>query len=78
MSNDRGNVIYAVSWVLFAVSFVLVLLRIWTRTRIIRSWGWDDASICLAMVGNSRINLPIDTDSGPSGLRDPQHRHVHR
>lgn len=50
MSTDRGYVIEAVSWVLFALSFVLVFLRIWTRTRIIRSLGWDDALICLAMV----------------------------
>ncbi|KAL4984997.1 hypothetical protein BDW68DRAFT_6654 [Aspergillus falconensis] len=47
---DRGWVILAVSWPLFSVCLILVGLRIWVRTRIIKSWGWDDPFIILAFV----------------------------
>jgi hypothetical protein len=33
------------------VSWIFILLRIWTRTCIIRSFGWDDAVMLLAGVG---------------------------
>ncbi|KAL2863369.1 uncharacterized protein BJX67DRAFT_390636 [Aspergillus lucknowensis] len=46
---DRGWVILAISWPFFGVCSILLALRIWVRTRIIRSWGWDDAFIILAM-----------------------------
>ncbi|KAL4939183.1 hypothetical protein BDV06DRAFT_231231 [Aspergillus oleicola] len=47
---DRGWVILAVSWPLFSICTILVALRVWVRTRIIRSWGWDDPFIILAML----------------------------
>ncbi|KAL4933236.1 uncharacterized protein BDV17DRAFT_286914 [Aspergillus undulatus] len=46
---DRGWVILAASWPLFSICVILVALRVWVRTRIIRSWGWDDPFILLAM-----------------------------
>ncbi|KAE8154662.1 hypothetical protein BDV25DRAFT_171487 [Aspergillus avenaceus] len=48
--ENRSWVIETVSWPLFGLSAVLVVLRLWTRTRIIRSLGWDDAFIILALV----------------------------
>ncbi|KAL4803362.1 hypothetical protein BDV18DRAFT_166383 [Aspergillus unguis] len=51
MSNpDRGYVILAVSWPLFGTCAVLLILRIWVRTRVIKSCGWDDPFIILAFV----------------------------
>lgn len=47
---DRGWVILAVSWPLFGISAILVVLRAWVRTRIIKSWGWDDPFIILALL----------------------------
>ncbi|KAL4777259.1 hypothetical protein BDW60DRAFT_520 [Aspergillus nidulans var. acristatus] len=47
---DRGWVILAVSWPLFGICLVLVGLRVWVRTRIIKSWGWDDPFILLAFL----------------------------
>ncbi|KAL4793720.1 hypothetical protein BDV19DRAFT_390925 [Aspergillus venezuelensis] len=49
-SPDRGWVILAVSWPLFSICTILVALRVWVRMRIIRSWGWDDPFIILAML----------------------------
>ncbi|KAL4963664.1 uncharacterized protein BDV14DRAFT_190774 [Aspergillus stella-maris] len=47
---DRGWVILAVSWPLFSICTILIALRVWVRTRIIQSWGWDDPFIILAML----------------------------
>ncbi|KAL4916733.1 hypothetical protein BDW62DRAFT_218556 [Aspergillus aurantiobrunneus] len=63
---DRGWVILAVSWPLFSVCLVLVALRLWVRTRILRSLGWDDAFIVLAMVC-ATINTSLSTTSAYYG-----------
>jgi hypothetical protein len=34
-----------------ALSCIVVGLRVWTRTRIIRCWGWDDWFMLLTLVG---------------------------
>ncbi|KAL3474081.1 hypothetical protein BJX99DRAFT_186751 [Aspergillus californicus] len=47
---NRGWVILAVSWPLFTIGAVLAGLRVWVRTHILRSWGWDDVFIILAML----------------------------
>lgn len=47
---DRGSVILAVSWPLFSICTILLILRIWVRTRVLKSWGWDDAFIILALL----------------------------
>ncbi|KAL4802505.1 hypothetical protein BDV18DRAFT_163907 [Aspergillus unguis] len=46
---DRGYVLHAVSWPLLSLSVILTTLRFYVRTRIIRSCGWDDAFILLAL-----------------------------
>ncbi|KAL4898868.1 hypothetical protein BDW74DRAFT_189871 [Aspergillus multicolor] len=48
--DDRGWVLYAVSWPLFGLAFLIIALRLWVRTRIVRSVGWDDAFIILAFI----------------------------
>ncbi|KAF7595528.1 hypothetical protein BBP40_005563 [Aspergillus hancockii] len=64
--HSRSWVIEAVSWPLFGVCAILVVLRIWTRTRIIRSLGWDDGFIVLAMVC-ATINSVLITISAHHG-----------
>lgn len=57
---DRGWIILAISWPLFAFSAILVVLRVWVRTRIIKSWGWDDPFIILALLC-ATINTALAT-----------------
>ncbi|KAL3476017.1 hypothetical protein BJX99DRAFT_270827 [Aspergillus californicus] len=47
---DRGWVLYAVSWPLFGICVIVTALRFWVRVRILRSCGWDDAFILLALI----------------------------
>ncbi|KAB8277592.1 hypothetical protein BDV30DRAFT_251166 [Aspergillus minisclerotigenes] len=47
--ENRQWVIKVAAWPLFSVCTVLVALRIWTRARVIRPLGWDDAFIVLSM-----------------------------
>ncbi|KAA8651092.1 uncharacterized protein ATNIH1004_003785 [Aspergillus tanneri] len=47
---NRSWVIDAVSWPFFGVSLILCVLRLYARARIIRSLGWDDAFLVLAMI----------------------------
>ncbi|KAL4863797.1 hypothetical protein BDV12DRAFT_206165 [Aspergillus spectabilis] len=63
---DRGWVILAVSWPLFGVCAILIVLRVWVRTRILRSWGWDDAFIILAMLC-ATTNTALSTTSAHYG-----------
>ncbi|KAK2797493.1 hypothetical protein FQN50_009176 [Emmonsiellopsis sp. PD_5] len=46
---NKGPMLKAISWAECSVALVLVMARIFTRTRLINRWGWDDAFICLAM-----------------------------
>ncbi|RDW64448.1 uncharacterized protein DSM5745_09859 [Aspergillus mulundensis] len=48
--ENRGWVLYAVSWPLFGLALLIIALRLWVRARIVRSVGWDDAFIILAFV----------------------------
>ncbi|KAL4786936.1 hypothetical protein BJX76DRAFT_364758 [Aspergillus varians] len=48
--RDRGWVLHAVMWPLFGICTIITALRFWVRVRIIRSCGWDDASILLALI----------------------------
>lgn len=61
---NNGPTITIVSWTECGIALVLLLARIWTRVRILNSWGWDDAFMCLAMVGDvfplSRRKAPAD------------------
>ncbi|KAL4783830.1 hypothetical protein BJX76DRAFT_243187 [Aspergillus varians] len=63
---DRGWLVLAVSWPLFSVCAILILLRVWVRTRIIKSWGLDDPFIVLAMLC-ATINTALATTSAHYG-----------
>ena len=55
---DKGLMLKAITWSECGVALALVLARIFTRTRLIKQWGWDDAFICLAVVrGNLSIGI---------------------
>jgi hypothetical protein len=41
--------------VFLALAWFFILLRIWTRTWIIASFGWDDAAMILACVRSKPI-----------------------
>ena len=49
-NSDRGPVLLDVLWTFCAVASVLVLLRAFTRARILKHWEWDDSLIAIAMV----------------------------
>lgn len=48
--EGRSKAIFVVTTVLFAISFVTVCLRCFVRLKIVRSFGWDDGFMVLAMV----------------------------
>lgn len=48
---NRGYILLTVSAVTFFVAFILVCLRLFVRTKIVRnSLGWDDFFIVLGVV----------------------------
>ena len=48
--EDRGDSLNAVNGVFLGVGLILVCLRIFVRTRINKTFGWDDGFIILALV----------------------------
>jgi len=48
--SDRGQQVKAVAIAFLVATWVFVSLRIWVRTYMIRSFGWDDATMVLANV----------------------------
>ncbi|GFF26282.1 hypothetical protein IFM51744_03768 [Aspergillus udagawae] len=73
---DRGWILHAVSWPLFGVSVLATATRFWVRVRILRSCGWDDAFILLALIC-ATINTVLVTLSIMHGtgrhMRDLSH-----
>lgn len=49
----------ALNGTFLAISCILVALRVWTRTKISRCWGWDDWFILLALVSRSSLSDEI-------------------
>ncbi|CBF84542.1 hypothetical protein AN8971.2 [Aspergillus nidulans FGSC A4] len=47
---DHGWVLYAASWPLFGICFLIISLRLWVRAHMVRSLGWDDAFMILAFL----------------------------
>jgi hypothetical protein len=48
--ESRSRILLAVSWPLCTLSTLLLTLRILVRTHLLRSFGWDDTSILLALL----------------------------
>ncbi|WEW60816.1 hypothetical protein PRK78_006304 [Emydomyces testavorans] len=81
---NKGPQLIVLSWVAFSLALTIVLARMWTRTRIIHAFGWDDASMVLALICAS-INSALITTSITYGtgrhmfyLNDNQRMHANK
>lgn len=63
----------ALNGTFLAISCILVALRVWTRTKISRCWGWDDWFILLALVSRSSLSDETAQLTNTGNL----HRRVH-
>ena len=50
--DNYGPIIKSLDWTLFGLSSIVVSLRLYTRTWIIRKLGWDDATMALSQVSS--------------------------
>ena len=55
--TNLGPVIIGVNWAVFSPSTTLVCLRVITRIWITHNFGWDDAVIILAQVGEEKPSV---------------------
>lgn len=44
---------YRITVAFLILGWIFILLRVWTRTRVIANFGWDDSIMVLAGVGFS-------------------------
>lgn len=51
IAASKLELMKALNGTFLALSCIVVGLRVWTRTRIVRCWGWDDWFILLTLVG---------------------------
>jgi len=58
--DNHGPRLIAATAVVTMMALISVILRIWVRAGIIKSVGWDDRFIVLAMV--RRLSLPSATN----------------
>lgn len=54
--RNKGPAYLAVALTFCAVACVFVLLRMFVRLRMVRSTGWDDAFICVALVSRELLD----------------------
>jgi hypothetical protein len=47
----RGNTLVIINFCLLPLTVIIVMLRMYTRAFIMRSFGGDDILICIALVG---------------------------
>ena len=52
--ENRGHQVLIVLIVTFTAAFIPVCLRVWVRSRMVGSLGWDDYTIIGAMVRTER------------------------
>ena len=48
--GGRGPTVNAALWTETALALILVMMRIYTRVKILRSFGWDDGLLILTWV----------------------------
>ena len=48
--QEHPNTLLVICATLIGATWLTVGLRVWCRARLIHSFGWDDATICLANV----------------------------
>lgn len=63
-TDDRSLSVKAVAASFMSVACVTVILRCYVRLRVVKSFGWDDAAMVLAMVCCGIYREPRLTDSG--------------
>ena len=59
--QNKGPGLDAVSATFCALACIFVLSRLFVRVRMIHSVGWDDAWICLTIVGNNVLENRISS-----------------
>ena len=62
--KDRGYVIIIVTSVMVALSSMVVALRVYTRIRIVRSFGLDDYVLLLAWVSETELHRAMELTRG--------------
>lgn len=68
-----GATLVGVTGTLMALSFSVVVMRCWARQVILRTFGWDDAAMLLALVGlfpiaRARARAPLPPPPPLNGL----------
>ena len=48
--ENRGPVLLTIQILTFVIAFSLTCTRLWTRTKIVGTLGWDDFLVTIAMV----------------------------
>ncbi|THY34675.1 hypothetical protein D6D00_00022 [Aureobasidium pullulans] len=59
MKAGKLELMRALNGTFLAISCILVALRVWTRTKISRCWGWDDWFILLALVSTYFLTILV-------------------
>lgn len=54
----NGATLVGITGTLMGLSFSVVMMRCWARQFILRTFGWDDAAMLLALVRNPHFPLP--------------------
>lgn len=58
---DHGSLgpnMLAATFTTWGIAFIFVLLRFWTRAKIVRNLGWSDWSIALSLVWRFQAPIP--------------------
>ena len=59
--QNKGPELDAIAATFCALACISVLSRLFVRMRMIHAVGWDDATICLTMVGNNPLESRSST-----------------
>lgn len=55
--ESRGPQMEAVACIFLAITWFFVILRVWVRGFMIKSWGWDDTTMIVTLVRSEPILL---------------------
>lgn len=53
LAEDRQRDVLVVAWVMTGAALLTVVIKLFTRLRVVRVIGWDDFFIVFSMVGPS-------------------------
>ena len=54
--ENRGSVLLTIQILTFVIAFGLTCTRIWTRTKIVGTLGWDDFLVTIGIVRSVATN----------------------